>query len=272
MQVSEAVRAYYLWMKGNGHSMGTARIYRAVLETLPDVDLEKVTPALLQMHAGRWDGLAPATRNLKKAAIRSLFCWLCEAGHLDKNPSRLLKSEKLPQQEAAYLGPEEVSRFREAIKANPRDRLLFEAYLMTGCRLRELLALNSGDVRGKDVIMITGKGRKSRKVYLNPMLTALIADSVNGTAPDEPLFRSALGNRLSASRVRELLRRYCAMAGIKQISPHGLRHTFLTSLYSKTKDLRLCQEAAGHSSPQTTTRYCHVSQAQLQTAVCGLYQ
>jgi site-specific recombinase XerD len=184
----------------------------------------------------------------------------------------MLKDHKVIQAEARYLDPAEVAKFRQAIKDSPRDDLLFSAYIMTGCRLRELLNLNVADARNKNVITIVGKGGKTRQIFLNGYLTDLVGKVIAGCADSAPLFVSALTNRLSASRVQALLKHYCAAAGVKQISPHGLRHTFLTALYDRTKDILLCQQAAGHSQVRTTQRYCHIAPHQVQSAVTGLWE
>jgi len=75
------------------------------------------------------------------------------------------------------------------------------------------------------------------------------------------------GTRLSGRYVREMVRRYAAQAGIeKRVHPHLLRHQALTDLYDRTQDLRLVQEVAGHSSPNTTQRYAHVHPAKIARA------
>lgn len=276
MRLNEAVRQFYFYLSSNGHSRRTAKIYRSVLEDFagrhPEIESDAVSAVMLQDYMAALGHLSGSTKNLRKSALRSFFNWLVDAGYLIRNPSRLLKSEKTVQAEARRLEADEVARFREAIRDSARDNLLFSAYLMTGCRLRELLALNVGEVRGKDVITIIGKGKKARQIFLNPFLTGLVEKVIAGRADGEPLFMSAQAHRLSASRVQALLRHYCEQAGIERISPHNLRHTFLTMLYGASNNILLCQQAAGHSSVQTTQRYCHVSQSQLQSAVVGLYQ
>ena len=65
---------------------------------------------------------------------------------------------------------------------------------------------------------------------------------------------------------------YLQRAGLpKKFHVHSMRHTFLTAVYNRTKDLRLCQELAGHSSPVTTSRYAHVNQASKVEAINALW-
>ena len=174
--------------------------------------------------------------------------------------------------EAKYLSLAEVRKFREAIKDDPRNQLLFELYLGTGCRLSEIQALNIGDVRTKKSCRVVGKGKKSREVFLPEYLTKLVRNSVNGNRADSPLFLSERGERLSRGRIQAMFKEYCRRAGIKGVSVHSLRHTFLTEVYRRSKDLRLVQELAGHSSPVTTMRYTHVAEIDKKRAVQKLYE
>lgn len=51
---------------------------------------------------------------------------------------------------------------------------------------------------------------------------------------------------------------------------HSLRHWFGSSLYSRTRDLRMCQEMLGHSDPATTAAYCAFNPGDAVAAVTGL--
>ena len=60
-------------------------------------------------------------------------------------------------------------------------------------------------------------------------------------------------DRNSAAR---LVRRICRRAGItKRITPHSLRHSFITAALDAGVPLRDVQIAARHADPRTTTRY-----------------
>lgn len=272
MRLKSAIREFYFWMKGNGQTR-TAKIYLAVLEGLPEMELEEVTPKMLQDYVDKFSKLSASTLNLKKSALRSFFRWAMDADYITKNPARLLRAEKLASRDANYLTPEQVARFQQVLQgASARDRLLFEFYIGTGCRLRELLDLNIGNVRGRDAILINGKGHRPRTVFLNPHLTALIASTLNGQPDDSPLFQSSQGRRLSASRVQSLIKGYLKKAGITgRFGVHSLRHTFATQVYQKTRDFRLTQELLGHSNPSTTARYAHVGESEKRATVANLF-
>jgi integrase/recombinase XerC len=74
----------------------------------------------------------------------------------------------------------------------------------------------------------------------------------------EALFTSAYGTRLSHTVICRVVKECAILACIKErITPHKLRHTFITSIIEKTKDIPLAQKLAGHTEISTTMRYHH---------------
>lgn len=59
-------------------------------------------------------------------------------------------------------------------------------------------------------------------------------------------------------------------AGIKDLRPHDLRHTFATRLAETGVTPTTLKELTGHSDLRMLTRYTHLSQGHLQTAIKGL--
>ena len=58
-----------------------------------------------------------------------------------------------------------------------------------------------------------------------------------------------------------VVRKYAMKAGIDtRVHPHLLRHTFATHLLDGGAELRVVQELMGHSSPNTTQIYLHVTE------------
>jgi len=68
---------------------------------------------------------------------------------------------------------------------------------------------------------------------------------------------SALATRTERwCRLQPRLGRLTKRAGIdKKVSPHSLRHSFITAALDAGVPLRDVQEAASHSDPRTTMRY-----------------
>lgn len=160
----------------------------------------------------------------------------------------------------------EYGRLKAAAAADPRGRAIVELFLQTGIRLSEATKLRIDDVvlaesRGLPAIgslRVSGKGRKERTITLNSRACGALIDYL-GTRPNaerlEALLVSKRGSGLTARSVQRIVGRLMVSAGITRASVHTLRHTFATHTVRKGTNLRVVQEALGHSSLQTTSRY-----------------
>lgn len=82
--------------------------------------------------------------------------------------------------------------------------------------------------------------------------------AVRGEA-EGPLFWG-LGNRnqngrLTDQAIYNMLRKRAKEAGVKNLSPHDFRRTFVGDLLDAGADIATVQRMAGHASPTTTSRY-----------------
>jgi hypothetical protein len=95
--------------------------------------------------------------------------------------------------------------------------------------------------------------RKGGKVVTIPLAsrTARAIDLAIGERTEGPVFLAADGKRLDRHAAGRVVR-----AGIaKLITPHTLRHAFITAALDAGVPLRDVQAAASHADPRTTMRY-----------------
>jgi integrase len=112
-----------------------------------------------------------------------------------------------------------------------------------------------GTERGHRTLVITRKGGKVVTIPLAPR-TARAIDLAIGERTDGPLFLGGDGKRLDRHGAARIVRRVTRRAGIaKKVSPHTLRHAFITAALDAGVPLRDVQEAASHADPRTTMRY-----------------
>jgi integrase/recombinase XerD len=73
------------------------------------------------------------------------------------------------------------------------------------------------------------------------------------------VFLNARGGRLTRQGAWAALRATATRAGIADVSPHTLRHSFATHLLDGGADVRVVQELLGHASVTTTQVYTLVT-------------
>lgn len=216
----------------------------------------------------------------KLAALRTFFQFLVREGMLELNPAKLVSTPRQEKKLPNHLSVEEAVRFIESpdieTDLGKRDRAMLELMYATGVRVAELTTMNIGDIDFRSqLIRVTGKRRKQRIVpFGDPAGEALrsylkIRDKFLFNAPvskrdEEALFLNYQGTRITTRSVGRMVDKYIRLcAGIHNISPHALRHSFATHLLDSGADLRDIQELLGHARLSTTQVYTHVSMEKL---------
>ncbi|MBU0502811.1 MAG: tyrosine recombinase XerC [Candidatus Omnitrophota bacterium] len=205
------------------------------------------------------------------STLRSFFKFLTREGYLKTNPILSLSSPKLDKHLPSFLTEEEVSRLIEASLPKDemgfRDRALLETIYSTGIRISELVGLNLEDVDFIGcVIKVMGKGKKERIVPIGDKAICAIRDYLdNREKSGLAVFLNKRGGRLTDRGVRNIVKKYITIAGIKKgVSPHTLRHSFATHLLNRGADLRSVQELLGHANLSTTQIYTHLTTEKLK--------
>jgi len=152
-----------------------------------------------------------------------------------------------------------------------RDAAVMALLYGSGLRISEALSLKRRDVPrpgAGDVLIITGKGNKTRMVPVLQNVLGLIADYVaicpHALSPEQPIFVGARGGPLRARIIQLTMERMRGALGLPDsATPHALRHSFATHLLSRGGDLRAIQELLGHSSLSTTQIYTGIDSERL---------
>ena len=158
---------------------------------------------------------------------------------------------------------EKVERYLE--KQSKRDHLIFVFGTNSGLRISDIVALNVGDVRGKNYVQIVEKKTgKPKRFPLNDKLKRLIADFVKNRRDREALFKSHWGRRYNRITAYYMIRNACESVGIEaKIGTHSMRKTFGYHHYQQFKDVAILQKIFNHSSQQITLRYIGIEQDQI---------
>ena len=216
----------------------------------------------------------------KLAALRTFFQFLVREGIVEMNPAKLVSTPRLEKKLPKHLSVEDAIRFIETPDTETdlgrRDRAMLELLYATGVRVSELTKLNVHDIDFTNkLIRVSGKRRKERivpfgdpshdalKNYLSVRDQFLIHAPVSLREP-EALFLNYQGTRITTRSVGRMVEKYIHLcAGMHDLSPHALRHSFATHLLDSGADLRDIQELLGHARLSTTQIYTHVSMEKL---------
>lgn len=226
-----------------------------------------------------------ATRNNRLAAIHSLFAYLAlhHPEHADTIQRVLaIPAKRTEKNTLTYLTDPEVDALLaacdQATWTGRRDHAMLALTIQTGLRISELIALNNQDITlgtGANVHTV-GKGRKARRTPLIPTIrTALKAWlAERAGAPDEPLFPTRTGTRLSRDAVEHRLAIHlqaaassCPSIPTKHITMHTLRHTAAMRLLLAGNDITVIALWLGHEQIATTNIYLHADMTNKQKAI-----
>jgi integrase/recombinase XerD len=236
------------------------------------VDWSQVTQDHLVTHLLhlRERGYQPSTVARKTAALKSFFHYLVETRQVAGDPSTQLSSPKVDKYVPRAITPDEVERLLaqpgKGTKPLPealRDKAMLETLYATGVRVSELVAL---DLEGLDLpggrITCIGKGGRERVIPLKESAVRALRDylgrgrqQIAGNGDDRALFLNHRGRRLTRQGFWLILKGYAAEAGIDDITPHTLRHSFAAHELHKGAELRSVQQILGHVSISTTQVY-----------------
>ena len=284
---------YPYYLRGQkGLSENTERVYSADLQAFREyllkdnLSLKDMDRAILRGYLA-WlatpareggKGYERVSVARKLTVVRSFYLFLVQEGMFQSTPVpsgrsfRLKVSKPLP----AFLGHKEAERLLDApddcTTMGVRDRAILELLYSCGVRLAEIHGMDVADINfGKRSILVRGKGNKERETlygqgaedsltrYLNEVRPELEEVAVPSERTDA-LFLNRYGQRLSRRSIESLVRKHGTAAGARDdVHPHTLRHTYATHMLEGGADLRVIQELLGHSSPQTTQIYTHIT-------------
>ena len=217
------------------------------------------------------------------ASIRVFWRWARTTLRTAEDPTSILmrptRWRRLPdalspgQLRDLLAAPVKHDLYKGRVALRQRDAALLELMYASGLRATECCTVGLKDfLRELGVVRVIGKGDKQRLVPMgDPAQQAVETWLAEGrrslaTFRDKGrLFVSARGLPLTRIAIWQIVRRNAAAAGLPEIHPHQLRHSFATHLVMGGADLRIVQELLGHADISTTQIYTHVDKARLRS-------
>ncbi|GAB2762207.1 tyrosine-type recombinase/integrase [Nocardioides pakistanensis] len=224
-----------------------------------------ITRPHLELY-GRWleehRHNSPASVHGALSTLRMFYRLLALDGVLPHSPAEHIRMPKVFTDEVKIVGLNrlELGSFIATARTMSPDHSALAVLLgLLGLRVSEACSVQVGDFsdyeRDHRVLRVIGKGKKPATIPLPPPVFRELDRCAEGRTG--PLLYCLDGvtplNRNAAAR---MVKTIAKKAGIKKtLSPHSLRHSFVTNALDAGVPLRDVQIAARHSDPRVTARY-----------------
>ncbi|MCM3282450.1 tyrosine recombinase XerC [Staphylococcus capitis] len=219
--------------------------------------------------------LKRTTVSRKISTLRTFYEYWMTQDELIVNPFVQLVHPKKEQYLPQFFYEEEMEALFQTVeqdnKKGMRDRVIIELLYATGIRVSELINIKIKDIdMNLPGVKVLGKGNKERFIPFGEFCKQSIERYLDEFQPRKSSDHEYLIVNMSGAPITERGVRYVLndvvkrTAGVTDIHPHKLRHTFATHLLNQGADLRTVQSLLGHVNLSTTGRYTHVSNQELR--------
>ena len=225
--------------------------------------------------------LGKLTQNYYLIALRALLSYFLAKDIVSLPPGKVtLPKDAKNEKTIKFLALDQIEKLLNAPDASSpaglRDKTIIETLFSTGLRIAELVSLNKDQFdaiwdKQDFELGIVGKGQRTRTVYFSERALEWLKKYLKTRGDKQKaLFINYRGptkeeNRLTARSIERIIKRYAIQAGIPLFTtPHTLRHSYATDLFTQGVDLRTIQEFLGHKNIVTTQIYTHVTNKRLR--------
>lgn len=159
--------------------------------------------------------------------------------------------------------------------AGARDAAIIALLRAGGLRRAEVCALTLADFNADaGTLAIHGKGNKEREIPIHNGTLDALSDwlAIRGNEPGQiftPINKggAVIIRQMHSEAIFNLLAKRATEAGVKNLSPHDLRRTFVSDLLDAGADISIVQRLAGHANSTTTARYDRRGEAAKRKAI-----
>lgn len=206
----------------------------------------------------------PATVQTRYKCLRLFFSFLKEEGEITKHPMENMKPPSIPETPVPIFSHDDLEALLKTVAgrefADRRDGAILRLFMDSGMRRGEMAGLKVEDIDfEQDVAYVVGKGSRPRACPFGAKTGQAVDRYLRERAKraDAALPWLWLGKkgRLSDSGILQMVRRAGVEAGLGQIHPHQLRHTFAHEWLSQGGNEGDLMRLAGWRSRQMLQRY-----------------
>lgn len=268
----EAYRMFFISKNIQGCTKRTIQFYKASIDEFRrfiNKDLLEITPNDVRYFLAvkkEKDKVSDTTADNLRRNLSAFYQWLEDEDYIRKSPLKKIGKIKTEKTIKKAFSEIEVEKIRIAARNEPRTCAIVETLLSTGCRVSELVGINIEDIKG-DEIVVFGKGRKERRVFLNAKAKCAIERYLKERKGNNEALFISLDRpyvRLKISGVEIVLRELGRRIGIENVHPHRFRRTAATFALRRGMPMDQVREMLGHESMETTKIYAITDQQQVK--------
>jgi integrase len=268
MDTMEILSVWHTWLAA-GYAPATVEGYRGAVmrflaaNPIPIVEVDEATIAA-------WIESFPFRSSRRVTyfhALRNLFSWMVRHGHIERDPTALIRVPSPEEKEPRALTVEEY----EAVKAaayrhHPMRGFAAELLYFSGGRIGEVCSLTWEKVTGEGITFTKTKGGKERLIPWD--------ESGNLRRVVEGL-RDLFGEHervlpRSEATIHEWMRKAGVDAGVPKVHPHLFRATAATRSQERGVRIVAVQRFLGHEKVTTTQRYSAVTKDEVREVADSL--
>jgi integrase/recombinase XerC len=241
-------------------------LIREVVAELGHLPIDEITAAHSRALLVRWAD-RPAAAKHRLELLARLRAFAQREGH--RVGPDVLAGVRLPtiNPRSRYLEIGEVASFGMALDLDEREQLTTQSIarclrglLLTGLRVSEFARLTWAEVDlGGNALHLTDSKVGARSVPIGDEVVRWLSCIRRENSCVCPGRGGWKARPVTTSGVRQALNRACKRAGLEDVTPHTLRHTWATHAYLSGVDLHTIQVVLGHTSAQQTETYLHAS-------------
>ena len=276
VQSDDLLECYLEALKVEGRSPKTLERYEYVIRRLMDsvkVPTRQVTVYHVRSYlsAEQKRGICEGTLDNLRQVFSAYFGWLHREGLIERDPTGNLDPIKCAKKRKQIYSPIDIEKLNEMcgkMRYSIRNRALVSFLRSTGCRISEVTELNRDDINLQTLeVVVTGKGDKQRKVYMDEVSGMLLKAYLESRKDDnEALFAGARGERLMPNGVRSMLKDLAKLAGVEHVHPHKFRRTLATNLNRRGMPIQEVAAILGHEKLDTTMKYIVLDKSQVKNS------
>ena len=200
----------------------------------------------------------------KVSVIKEFYRYHTSNENILKDPTLRIRTPRYQRPIPKFFTPVHIRMLLEAPNENTypglRDKTILELLYSSGLRVSELCGLRSREVDlNNGMITVIGKGGYYRNIPVTKTALRLMRryDDVRVSGCDM-FFVEKKGLLMTRFQIYEMMKKYCRQAGIPELSPHAIRHSFATHMVENECNILILSKILGHKNINTTQHYTHL--------------